>query len=211
MKRPTYAEPTLGLWPDEQDIELPLDEEVDGGILGERLSDAVDRYADEATALRRALVDALAYVESGQPAPGSRVRAWRELAGTAYVDNLTPEERRDDGIARAAAKWTDDEVAQVNAAIVAVCLRKREEQRATIAKTRASGYRVTDDAFPGELTTADVWQELGEGFPVTKGIAGRMASAASAGIIANTGRTIIAPKDATGPNHGQRLTVWRAL
>lgn len=62
-----------------------------------------------------------------------------------------------------------------------------------------------------DLTTADVWAELGPGFPVTKGIAGRMLAAKGAGLITNTGRTIIAPRDATGPNHGQRLTVWRAV
>lgn len=45
----------------------------------------------------------------------------------------------------------------------------------------------------------------------SRGVAGRMASAASAGIIENTGRTIIAPRESTDPNHGQRLTVWRAL
>lgn len=158
---------------------------------------------EEARRLRRALVDALGHV-NGDPAPAYRVRAWRELAGLrAVVDEpATPEERRDHGIARAAAKWTADEVAAVDKAIASVAARK-----AAGHPWRDAGAEVDGDEF----TTADVWAELGPGFPVTKGIAGRMAAARSAGVIASTGRTTYPPKDAPGPNNGQRLTVWRAL
>lgn len=167
---------------------------------------------EEARRLRRALVDVLAHV-NGEPAPAFRVRAWRELAGLpAVVDEpATPEDRRDHGIARAAAKWTDEEVAQVDAAIRAIVDRLREQQRATIERTRAANYRVADEAFPQTFTTAAVWAELGDGFPVTKGIAGRMLAARSAGLIRSTGRTTTPPKDAPGPNNGQRLTVWEVL
>jgi hypothetical protein len=193
-RRPSYAEPELELYPERTDVELPFDD-LTGALHNEQLGAA--SLAEDLERTRRALVDALAYLEAGKAAPGVRVREWRALAGTSYVDNLTPEERRDDGIARAAAKWTDDEVAQVDAAIAAIAARRR-----------ATGHPL-NNSF--EFTTADVWQELGDSFPVTKGIAGRMLAAKGAGLIANTGRTIIAPKDATGPNHGQRLTVWRAL
>lgn len=155
---------------------------------------------EEARRLRRALVDVLAHV-NGEPAPAFRVRAWRELAGLpAVVDEpATPEDRRDHGIARAAAKWTDEEVAQVDAAIRAVA-------------KRASDRALAEPGYAHDLiTTADVWAELPAGFPVTKGIAGRMLAAKGAGVIANTGETTYPPKDAPGPNNGQRLTVWRAL
>ena len=162
---------------------------------------------EEARRLRRALVDVLAHV-NGDPAPAFRVRAWRELAGLpAVVDEpATPEDRRDQGIARAAAKWTDEEVAQVDAAIRTVAARRLAEanELAELIGTELS-------VIEGTFTTADVWAELGDGFPVTKGIAGRMTAAKSAGLIANTGRTTYPPKDAPGPNNGQRLTVWRAL
>ena len=122
----------------------------------------------------------------------------------------TPQERAEEGIARAAAKWTDDEVAQVDAAIATVAARKVAERAEAAGCQRVEPY--TDDVIRiGELTTADVWAELGPGFPVTKGIAGRMTAARNAGLIENTGRTTYPPKDAPGPNNGQRLTVWRAL
>lgn len=162
----------------------------------------------EVRRLRRALVDVLGHV-NGDPAPAYRVRAWRELAGLpAVVDEPgTPKDRRDEGIARAAARWTDEEVAAVDNAIRRCVEYARNTAGATplLEREAAPGVRLD------EFTTADVWAELGPGFPVTKGIAGRMLAAKNAGLIANTGRTVIAPADATGPNHGQRLTVWRAL
>ena len=191
---PSAGAPTVELWTDELDAELPFEE-------FEKLSpaDVVDKLADEATALRRALVDALSYLEAGTAPPGARVRSWRVLAGTSYVDGLTPTERRDDGIARAGAKWADEEVAHIDTAIRTVAARAKAKA------LEAPGY--AHDL----ITTADVWQELGPDFPVTKGMAGRMLAAKGAGLIANTGDTIIAPRESTGPNHGQRLTVWRAL
>lgn len=185
----TYADVPLELGLDD-DVPLPFGERV------EELSPEA-----EVARLRRALVDVLAHV-NGDPAPAFRVRAWRELAGLPKVTDepATPEDRRDEGIARAAAKWTEEEVAAVDAAILAVV----EKRRAYYGGPGTDGLR------PAELTTADVWHQLGEDFPVTKGIAGRMLAAKGAGLIVNTGRTVIAPRDATGPNHGQRLTVWRA-
>lgn len=162
---------------------------------------APEAPADTVAALRRALVDCLGALEAGKPVPGNRIRAWRELAGTEYLDGLEPFERGLEGSARAAAKWTDEEVAQVDAAIRTVARR---------AYTTTDLYRPELGAS-ALFTTADVWAELGEGFPVTKGIAGRMAAAKGAGLIESTGRTTYPPKDAPGPNAGQRLTVWRAL
>lgn len=162
----------------------------------------------EVDQLRAALADALRYIEDpGTPAPGNRVRAWRAMVGRATVPGLedtTPEQRAEEGIARAAARWTPEEEAAVDAAIATVARRIRLRADHTYGNPRNADEAAT-------LTTADVWAELGADFPVTKGIAGRMTAAKGAGLIANTGRTVIAPRDATGPNHGQRLTVWRAL
>lgn len=157
----------------------------------------------EVDQLRAALAEALDKLEQpGRPMAANRLRRLRRLAGRAEVpgDNLlSPEQRRDEGIARAAAKWTDAEAARVDEAIATVARRV-----ARIADSPSGPERAT-------LTTADVWAELAGAVPVTKGIAGRMLAAKAAGLIANTGRTATAPPDAPGPNHGQRLTVWRAL
>lgn len=180
---------------DEHDPDDPFDED---GTLPDPAGD-LER-------LRRALVDCLAHVEAGTVPTGNRIRAWRELAGTTYVDGLEPFERGMEGSDRAAAKWTPEEVAAVDDAIAAVARRRRaeaDELADLIGEPRA--------VIEGTFTTADVWAELGEGFPVTKGIAGRLTSAKSAGIIESTGRTTRPPEDAPGPNNGQRLTVWRAL
>lgn len=175
----------------------------------------LDEFAPlaEADQLRAALVDALTYLEQpGRPVPANRLRMWRRLGGRAEIpgeDLLTPEQRAADGIARAAAKWTEAEVALVDEAISRVANRAVTAYKFSL-RDAAAEY-AADDVELLELTTADVWAELDGAVPVTKGIAGRMTAAANAGIIANTGRTIIAPADAPGPNHGQRLTVWRAL
>lgn len=174
---------------------------------------APEAPADTVAALRRALVDCLGALEAGKPVPGNRIRAWRELAGTEYVDGLEPFERGLEGSARAAAKWTDEEVAQVDAAIARIARHRWSEARRRLAPSHverlAEHQHISDRLI--EFTTADVWAELGEGFPVTKGIAGRMIAAKGAGLIVSTGRTTYPPKDAPGPNAGQRLTVWRAL
>lgn len=163
--------------------------------------------------LRRALVDCLAHVEAGTVPAGNRIRAWRELAGTTYVDGLEPFERGMAGSDRAAAKWTDDEVAQVDAAIRAVAARKWRQARHRLAPSHidrlAERHHISDRLI--EFTTADVWAELGPGFPITKGIAGCMRRAANDGVIASTGRTTYPEGDRSRVNHNQRLTVWRAL
>jgi hypothetical protein len=174
------------------DLFTPAPEES-GELYNERLG--ATQLAGEVETLRRALVDCLAHVEAGTIPTGNRIRAWRELAGTEYVDGLEPFERGMEGSARAAAKWTDEEVAKVDEVI----------------KGLAEGryYPTPPDGI--EFTTADVWAILGDGFPVTKGIAGRMTSAKGAGLIESTGRTTYPPVNAPGPNNGQRLTVWRSL
>lgn len=188
-RRPTYAEPELELYPDRVDVPLPYDE---SGETSPVPLEEVDR-------LRIALAEAVAYVESGRPAPGNRMRAWRDLIpkAPAIAAGSTPWDEAIDGIERAAARWNDEEVAAVDQAI-----------RDVAARTLAAA--AIDDG-PATFTTADVWAELGPGFTVTKGIAGRMLAAKAAGLIVNTGATVVAPKDAPGPNHGQRLTVWQAI
>lgn len=154
---------------------------------------------ERADRLRAALSDVLRALEDPRATiPANRLRSYRVLAGRpAVVDEpSTPQERAEEGIARAAARWTDEEVAQVDAAIRTVAARRRHYA----------------DEAGREFTTAHVWAELGPGFPVTKGIAGRMLAAKGAGLIENTGRTtILDAAHIDGPNHGQRLTVWRAL
>lgn len=208
MKRATYAEPTLALFPDEEDVELPLDDEAaridavveagDGAVRNELLG--LESLTSD---YRVALDDLIDHLEAGTTPPANRLRRYRTLAGRpAVVDQpATPTARRDEGIARAAAKWTEEESALVDLAIVSV--------RNTVVRLYDHDGR-TDTSLL-EFTTADVWRQLNGTVPVTKGIAGRMLAAKAAGIIANTGRTVIAPQESTGPNHGQRLTVWRAL
>jgi hypothetical protein len=193
MKRATYGEPTLDLFPDEVDVELPLDEVMeDPATLAE-------------VELRTALYDVLDALENGRPVPGNRLRHYRTLVGRpAVVDEAaTPEARRDDGIARAAAKWTDEEAALVDTAIADLA---RWAHMCAL-----DGKPLVRELDLREFTTADVWVKLAGTVPITKGIAGRMLAAKGAGLIANTGRTVIAPRESIGPNHGQRLTVWRAL
>lgn len=193
------------------------DEELDLGLPGDvplPFGDRVEELSPEAEVarLRAALAGCLSWAEGRTTPHAFRVREWRQLVNRPAVEDqaATPEERRDEGIARAAARWTDEETAAVDTAIRTVATRKASARVDAAGCQRVEPY--TDAVIRiGEFTTADVWAELGTGFPVTKGIAGRMASAVSAGIIVSTGRTVIAPRDATGPNHGQRLTVWRAL
>ena len=169
----------------------------------------------EVDQLKAALAEALDLLEHPERIPAAnRVRRLRRLAGRAEVPGdslLTPEQRRDEGIARAAARWTPEEAALVDTAIRAVAQRKAADYRAAMA-----GEAATYDAGDAwaellELTTADVWAELAGAVPVTKGIAGRMLAAQGAGLIVSTGRTTKPGDDVPGPNHGQRLTVWRAL
>lgn len=87
------------------------------------------------------------------------------------------------GTARAASCWTLEEIKAVDAAIDTVALLKEE------------------------FTADDVWEVLGPDFPVTKGLAGRLRSAVSRGMIRGTGKTAIARRGGSH-DHGQRFNVW---
>jgi hypothetical protein len=147
------------------------------------------RPPDPEHALRRALADALYHLENPTAIiPANRVRQLRQLAGVRLVEAGTSFERGLEGSARAAAKWTADEVAQVDAAIEAVADRCRNVRT---------------------FTADDVWVELGSGFLVTKGLAGRLIAAANRGVLVNMGRTVLSKREGEH-GHGQRLTVWGA-
>jgi hypothetical protein len=88
--------------------------------------------------------------------------------------------------ARAAAKWSSDELAAVDDAI------------------RSCAY------FLPTFTADDVWRRLPDGFPVTKGLAARLNVAARAGLIVATDRTRKSSRGGAH-DHGQRLTIWRSL
>lgn len=88
--------------------------------------------------------------------------------------------------ASGSAGWSEEELATVKRAILAVADRL------------------------DEFTADDVWTELGSAFPVTKGIAGRLNAAAKAGVIEATGRVGISQREGEH-GHGQRLGIWRSL
>lgn len=138
-------------------------------------------YALRVAELEAQLVEAARLLLDPAP-PAFRVRAVLTAAGV-DPETGTPGERRDAGIARAAARWTGDELNAVDEAIATVARRGHP------------------------FTTDDVWNTLPVGFPVTKGIAGRLIAAANAGTIANSGTTVTSIRK--GPHgHAQRLTVW---
>jgi hypothetical protein len=62
----------------------------------------------------------------------------------------------------------------------------------------------------GLFTADDVWKRLGQHFPVTKGLAGRLNAAVKRHIIVNTGATRHADRGGEH-DHAQRLTVWRSI
>lgn len=97
----------------------------------------------------------------------------------------TPFERGMAGSERAARRWTPEQAARVDAAIEAVARR-----------------------LP-EFTSDDVWAELGDGFPVTKGMASRLTAAKNRGVIAATGEVRTARRGGDH-DHGQRLSLWRS-
>ena len=84
------------------------------------------------------------------------------------------------------AKWTPFQQRQVDAAIEA-CAREI-----------------------GVFTADDVWARLGQHFPVTKGLAGRLNAAVRRRIIVNTGNVRHANRGGQH-DHAQRLTVWASV
>jgi len=86
----------------------------------------------------------------------------------------------------AEAGWTQDQIHEVDRAILRVADRL--------------------DSF----TADDIWEELGSGFPVTKGLAARLVSAQRRELITSTDRTRRSARGGAH-DHGQRLTVWISL
>lgn len=157
------------------------------------------RPADPVHTVRRALADAVHYLEHpDQAIPANRVRQLRQVAGVQLVEAGTGFDKGMAGSARAAAKWTDEEVTQVDDAIANVCNR-----------LLAQGSEWEDDEV-GAFTADDVWAELGPEFLVTKGLSGRLIAAANRGMIRSTGTTIISGRDGEH-GHGQRLTLWEVI
>lgn len=134
--------------------------------------------------------------------PDGHVRITLDLdtaaAPITFVSPSTAIERGEEGTARAARRWTPEESARVDEAI------------RTVARDATNLGGRTANLGVGEFTTAEVWAELGEGFPVTKGIAAKMTAAKRDGVIENTGRTTYNDHPRHDHAHGQRLTVWRA-
>tara|TARA_R100001230_G_scaffold2824_1_gene866 strand:+ start:621 stop:968 length:348 start_codon:yes stop_codon:yes gene_type:complete len=101
-------------------------------------------------------------------------------------DDPTPFERGMAASAKAARKWTDEQIAQVDRAI-----------------KRVAYFRL-------HWTVDQVWEQLPDGFPVNKGIGARLNKAARAGMIRATDRTRISRRT-NEHGHGQRLTVWETV
>ncbi len=83
----------------------------------------------------------------------------------------------------AQVKWTPEQQKQVDAAISRVAHRQQY------------------------FTADDIWADLGAGFPVTKGLAGRLNAAVRRKLIRNTGQISHANRGGAH-DHAQRLTVW---
>lgn len=108
------------------------------------------------------------------------------LFDTSPTPEPAPFDRGMAGSTRAARRWTPDETQRVDAAIENVARRV--------------------DLF----TSDDVWLELGDGFPVTKGMASRLIAAKNRDVIASTGEVRTARRGGNH-DHGQRLSLWRSL
>lgn len=98
----------------------------------------------------------------------------------------TPLERAERGSAESAGRWTDSERGAVRDAI-----RRLAESRP-------------------QFTSDDVWRELGDHFPVTKGLASMFNAAARHGWIEATSSTVVTRRGGDH-DHAQRLVVWRSL
>lgn len=119
-------------------------------------------------------------------------------APTLFDEEPTPEPARpappppsgfDYGIKRSAdsaQKWTKEQTELVDYTIILVARREIE------------------------FTADDVWRQLPAGFPVTKGMASRLMSAARRGRIVNTGRIAYCERGGAH-DHNQRLTVWKRV
>ena len=89
----------------------------------------------------------------------------------------------------------------------------RQSQASANAKWSADQIDAVDKAIATcaqlytEFTADHVWTLLGAGFPVSKGMAGRLIAAQNAGLITNTHRTLVSGRGGDHC-HGQRLTVW---
>lgn len=94
-----------------------------------------------------------------------------------------------EGSQRAATRWTEQEVALVDAAIRAV------------AVEHSGGREFTSDA---------IWEKLAGSVPVTKGLTARLMVASRAGLIDTTGKFAISERGGHH-DHGQRLSVWYSL
>ena len=100
-------------------------------------------------------------------------------------DAPTPIQRRDEGQRRAAVKWSDQDVEDINEAI--------------------HNCALTYDAF----TTNEMWPLIPH-VEVGKAIGGRLTAAQTKGWIENTGTTTLASRGGVH-DHNQRLTIWRSL
>lgn len=149
--------------------------------LPEPTVDPAARLATVTAALRQALY----LIEHPDAVRPAEVRRLRALAGTDPHHGTDPWDLALEGTERAAAKWTAEEVAQVDAAIAACA--------------------ATGETF----TTDQVWARLGDDFLVTKGIAGRLVKAHNDGVIVPLGVVVLSQR--TGAHgHRQRLNVWTA-
>lgn len=117
----------------------------------------------------------------GHPAynPEAAARLIREIEPIPLPFEIGMERSQD----AADAGWTEAQIHEVDRAILRVA-----------------------DRLPS-FTADDIWEELGPGFPVTKGLAARLVSAQRRQLIASTDRTRKSSRGGAH-DHGQRLTVW---